>query len=75
MNFIQCRMARAALGINIAEFADMARVSTNTVVRFERGEELKTSTINHMRSVFESAGLEFIPENGGGAGVRFAKHR
>lgn len=66
-------MARAALGISIAELAAMAHVSTNTIVRFERGEELKRSTIDQLRFVFEQAGLEFIAENGGGAGVRFSK--
>ena len=54
-------------------FAELAKVSTSTVVRFERGEELKQSTIDHFRNVFEHAGIEFIPENGGGVGVRFRK--
>lgn len=75
MLVVQFRMARAALGWGIVEFAERAGVSTNTIVRFERGEELKQSTIDQLRSVFEEAGLEFIPENGGGAGVRFAKAR
>ncbi|MDQ0301683.1 hypothetical protein J2S75_000694 [Ancylobacter polymorphus] len=26
-----------------------------------------------IRAAFEAAGIEFIPENGGGAGVRFRK--
>jgi hypothetical protein len=51
----------------------VAGVSTNTVVRFETGAELKESTIDALRSVFQDAGLEFIAENGGGAGVRFLK--
>lgn len=68
-------MARAALGWGIVEFAERAGVSTNTIVRFERGEELKQSTIDQLQSVFEEAGLEFISENGGGAGVRFSKPR
>jgi transcriptional regulator with XRE-family HTH domain len=70
---VQCRMARAALGLAIADLAKLAGVSTNTVVRFETGAELKQSTIDALRSVFNDAGLEFIAENGGGAGVRFAK--
>lgn len=75
MLVVQFRMARAALGWGIVEFAERAGVSTNTIVRFERGEELKQSTIEQLQSVFEEAGLEFIAENGGGAGVRFAKPR
>jgi transcriptional regulator with XRE-family HTH domain len=70
MTPVQCRMARAALGLGVLELAKLAQVSTNTVVRFERGESLKQSTIDHLRFVFETAGVEFIPANGGGPGVR-----
>jgi len=66
-------MARAALGWGIRELAERADLSTNTLVRFERGEELKQSTIDHLRSVLEAAGIEFIPENGGGPGIRLNK--
>ncbi|WP_105436170.1 helix-turn-helix domain-containing protein [Neorhizobium tomejilense] len=70
---VQCRMARAALGLAIADLARLAGVSTNTVVRFETGAELKQSTVDALRSVFEDAGIEFIAENGSGVGVRFTK--
>jgi len=70
---VQCRMARTALGMKIAELAELANVSTNTVVRFERGEELKESTVRQLRSALEGAGIELIPENGGGPGLRLAK--
>lgn len=69
----QCKMARAGLGIGVRELAEMALVSTNTVTRFERGEELKPRTVDALQSALESAGIEFIPENGGGAGVRMRK--
>lgn len=32
-----------------------------------------TATLEAIRVAFEAAGLEFIPENGGGVGVRFSK--
>ena len=70
---VQCRMARTALGMKIAELAELANVSTNTVVRFEKGEDLKESTVDQLRSALEDAGVQFIPENGGGPGVRLAK--
>jgi transcriptional regulator with XRE-family HTH domain len=70
---VQCRMARTALGMKIAELAEQANVSTNTVVRFEKGEDLKESTVDQLRSALEDAGVRFIPENGGGPGVRLAK--
>jgi transcriptional regulator with XRE-family HTH domain len=73
MTPVQCRMARAALNLGVIELADLAEVSTNTVTRFERGEQVKPSTIDRMRAALEHAGVEFIPENGGGAGVRLKK--
>ncbi|TRL21723.1 helix-turn-helix transcriptional regulator, partial [Methylosinus sporium] len=44
MTPVQCRMARAALNLGVIELADLAEVSTNTVTRFERGEQVKPST-------------------------------
>ena len=70
---VQCRMARAALGLKIAELANLAKMSTNTIVRFETGKELKQSTINDLRLVLENAGIVFIPENGDGPGIRLRK--
>ncbi|ALA18519.1 MULTISPECIES: helix-turn-helix transcriptional regulator [unclassified Chelatococcus] len=70
---VQCRMARAALGWGVLELAREAAVSTQTIVRFERGEALKEATLERIRRTFEGAGVEFIPENGGGPGVRLKK--
>ena len=69
----QCRMARAALQIGVRDLANMAKVSPSTVARFEAGEELKERTVEAMRAALESAGVEFIAENGGGPGVRLKK--
>ena len=66
-------MARAALGLGIRELAKLAKVSPDTVARLERGEGLKERTVEDIRAALESAGVEFIPENGGGAGVRLSK--
>ncbi|WP_414146080.1 helix-turn-helix domain-containing protein [Acetobacter indonesiensis] len=70
---VQCKMARVAVGWGVRELAAAADVSPNTIARLERGEELKASTIEAIRSALEAAGVEFIPENGGGAGVRLKK--
>jgi predicted transcriptional regulator len=70
---IQCRMARTALSLGVKELADLADVSTNTISRLEAGEKLKPRTIAAIRAALESAGVEFIAENGGGAGVRLRK--
>lgn len=69
----QSKMARAATGLGVRDLAKLAGVSPDTVARFERGEELKASTIAALRSALEDAGVEFIPENGGGPGVRLKK--
>lgn len=68
-------MARTALGLGVRELAAKAGVSPDTVARLERGDELKDTTVALIRSTLEAAGVEFIPENGGGAGVRLAKPR
>lgn len=66
-------MARVATGLGIRELAELADVSPNTISRLERGEELRPGTIEVIRAALEAAGVEFIAENGGGAGVRLAK--
>jgi transcriptional regulator with XRE-family HTH domain len=70
---VQCRMARTALSLGVKELAQLAGVSTNTISRLEAGEDLKPRTIAAIRAALESAGVEFIDENGGGPGVRLKK--
>jgi transcriptional regulator with XRE-family HTH domain len=65
---VQCRMARAALGLGVRELAAAAKVSIDTVARFERGDELKERTIEALQRALEAAGVEFT--NGGKPGVR-----
>jgi transcriptional regulator with XRE-family HTH domain len=62
----QCRMARAAVALGVRDLATAAGVSTNTISRFERGETLHARTVAAVRTALESAGVEFIAENGGG---------
>jgi len=62
------------LGWSQAELAKAANVSRQTIADFERGAHLPIS--NNLVSIvaaFQKAGIEFIRENGGGAGVRFKK--
>lgn len=73
MNAAQCRMARAALQIGVRELADAAKVSPSTITRLEAGDELRERTIDAVRAALESAGVEFIDENGGGPGVRLKR--
>lgn len=73
MNATQSKMARAATGLGVRELAKSASVSPDTIARLERGEDLKPATIAAIRTALEVAGVEFIAENGGGAGVRLRK--
>ncbi|WP_352515869.1 helix-turn-helix transcriptional regulator [Mesorhizobium sp. M0026] len=69
----QCRGARAMLGMSQGELANAARVSRPTVVDFERGARVPhANNVAAIRHALEAAGIEFIPDNGGGAGVRLA---
>jgi transcriptional regulator with XRE-family HTH domain len=68
---IQCRMARAAVGLGVRQLAAAAKVSVDTVARFERGEELKERTIDALRQALEAAGVEFT--NGDQPGVRISR--
>ena len=68
----QCRGARAMLGWSQAQLAESASVSRQTIADFERGAH--TPIGNNLASIiaaFVKAGIVFIPENGGGVGVRF----
>jgi transcriptional regulator with XRE-family HTH domain len=70
---VQMKMARAALCWGVRELAEKAGVTANTVTRIENGSDAKQSTIAALRIALESAGVEFIAENGGGPGVRLKK--
>lgn len=71
----QLRAARALLGLSQPEVAAAANVSSMTVKRAEGSGKPAASAdaMSAIRAALESAGVEFIPENGGGAGVRLRK--
>ena len=69
-----CRAGRALLDWSQAQLAEAARVGNSTVRNFEAGRSLPvTNNLDAIRRALEAAGVEFIPENGGGAGVRLRK--
>ena len=73
MTPIQIKMARAALGWGVRELAKAAGVTANTVSRIEGGADAMQSTLYNIRHALEAGGVEFIPENSGGPGVRLRK--
>lgn len=66
----QCRAARALLDWKLDDLAKAAAVGVNTISRYERGGEALHKTVLAMQRAMEAAGVQFIPTNGGGPGVR-----
>lgn len=73
----QLRAARSLLGWSQTELAEAAGLSLPTVKRVEResgnGPNVSDEAREKLRKALEKAGVEFIAENGGGAGVRLKK--
>lgn len=67
----QCRAARALLSKSQQEVASESGVGIQTLIAFENQKRQPyPRTLETIRAALEAAGVEFIPENGGGAGVR-----
>lgn len=67
----QCRAARALVEMSRESLAEAAAVAVRTISDFESGRrDPIRATQSAIRAALEAAGVEFIPENGGGAGVR-----
>lgn len=74
INSAQARAARALIGLSQDELVALSGIPKSTIVRFETGVGTpRQSTIAAIRAALETAGVEFIEENGGGAGVRLRK--
>ena len=74
---VQVRAGRALVGWSQAELANAAGLSLATVERFETGgaNQVPAEAVAKMRAALESAGVVFIADDGGGAGVRLRKAR
>ena len=70
----QIRMARAALNWTVRELAEKTGLHRNTITNIEVGRFVgDPSTLSAIEATLKRAGVEFIDENGGGAGVRLRK--
>jgi len=73
----QLRAARALLGWSQTQLANRAGMSLPTVKRVEteRGPRVSDEARFALQRALEQGGVEFIDENGGGAGVRLRKRK
>jgi hypothetical protein len=72
----QMRAARALVRWSALDLAKASKVGVATIRRVEVVEgEIPVTQANEaaLRQALESAGVEFIDENGGGAGVRLKR--
>ncbi|MBY3038481.1 MULTISPECIES: helix-turn-helix domain-containing protein [Rhizobium] len=70
----QCRAARALLEWSQDDLSSASKVAKATIANFEAGKRSPYErTLQDMKQALEVGGVIFIPENGGGAGVRLAK--
>ena len=72
----QIRAARSLIKWTAEDLARASRVSLRTIRRAELADQATSMTTANelaVRSALESAGVEFIDENGGGPGVRLRK--
>ena len=72
----QLRAARALLRWSALDLANASKVGVATIRRVEVMDgEIPVTSANEaaLRRALEAAGVEFIHENGGGAGVRLRK--
>jgi hypothetical protein len=68
----QCRAARAMVEWSAQQLSESSGVDLQTLVDFEaRYHRPDPETKRRLRIALEHAGVTFIAENGGGAGVRF----
>jgi transcriptional regulator with XRE-family HTH domain len=75
VDYFQLRAGRALTGLSQTAIAAAAGISIPTLKRAEADGAIKVSAdvVAAVVKALENAGVEFIPENGGGAGVRMAK--
>lgn len=70
----QCRAARALVGISQDDLAKSSSVAKATIAAFELDRRQPyLRTLSAIRIALETAGVVFLPENGGGAGVRLVR--
>lgn len=72
----QIRAARALLGWSQQQLADKAIVSLNALARLEKGVvDSRLSTVQAIQKALTKAGVDFLPADQKGEGVRLRRPR
>ncbi len=75
----QVKAARALLGWSQSQLAARSGVSEPTIARLESASDGdiggRAETAHKIQDALEKSGIQFIPENGGGAGVRLKRKK
>lgn len=70
----QSRAARGLVDWPQSKLAEASHLGVSTIKNFEAGRSVPTiNNLAAIRAALESAGVEFLAENGGGPGVRLRK--
>lgn len=70
----QLRAARALIDWTREDLANASGITVRTLARIESSQTIpRKSTLEALAEALESAGIEFIPENGSGPGVRLSR--
>ncbi len=73
----QVKAARLFLEWEQRDLAERSGVSLPTIQRMEKlgMERSQAGNVERVQNALETGGIQFIPENGGGAGVRMRDKR
>lgn len=69
----QIRMARGYSKLSVKGLSEASKVAESTIKRMESVDGVPPSSganLEKVQRALEALGIQFIPENGGGAGVR-----
>lgn len=70
----QSRAARGLIEWSQEQLAQASHLGLSTIRDFEKGRRVPThNNLEAIQRALEVAGVTFIPENGGGAGVRLSE--
>jgi transcriptional regulator with XRE-family HTH domain len=70
----QIRAARALIDWTREDLAKASGVTIRTLARIENSQTVpRLATLQALTAALETAGIQFIPENGSGPGVRLAR--